>query len=110
MIIRCDYGVGVQKTEYRFWPVWTNYAIGAPDVAPPVPPVVPEDPAPDAIRDFDLNLLLGDASVTPDHGLAPLEVHFLPGSPYDAIIEVSDNFSYIIIEDSEGNFIIREDP
>jgi len=91
--------------------VW--FGVGAPDPIPPippVPPVIPEDPAPDALRDFDINLFLGDAYVTPDHGLAPLEVQFYPGNPYDAINEVSTNFSYIIIESSDGIIIIREDP
>lgn len=107
MVIHWSYGVDIQKAEYRVWPVYHYHIEGAPD---PVAPVVPEEPAPGAIRDFDLNLFLGDAYVTPNQGMAPLEVQFFSGNPYDAIIEVSENFSYIIIETPDGEYIIREDP
>ena len=110
MIIRCNYGVETQKSEYQFLPVWTNYAVGAPTPVPPIPPVPPVDPDPDALAEFDVNLFLGDAAVGPNHGMAPLEVNFAPGNPYDIIIEVDDNFYYIILEDGESGYIISEEP
>lgn len=58
----------------------------------------------------NIDLFLGDANAVPRAGSVPLEVDFTPGNPYDAIIEVSVNFDYIIIEDSESDYIIREDP
>lgn len=57
---------------------------------------------------IDIGLFLGDANAVPLEGSVPLEVQFTPGNPYDAIIEVSINFDYIIIEDIESDYIINE--
>ncbi len=57
---------------------------------------------------INIDLFLGDANAVPMAGSVPLEVNFTPGNPYDAIIEVSFNFDYIIIEDSESDYVINE--
>jgi len=61
-------------------------------------------------RNLILWLFLGDATAIPRYGSVPLEVDFTPGGPYDAIIEVSTAFDYIIIEVNESDYIIEEGP